>query len=231
MHFHAFGPAMFCFIPRLMGRKVIVQGHGLEWKRSRWSIAGKMFLKLSEIPSVKFCNTLTVVSKVQQKYIRENYGIESVVIPTGVNPPVREEPQLIKEYGLKGNDYILFASRLVREKGAHYLINAYNSLKTNKKLVIAGDAEHEDKYKSELNRLAKGNEKIIFPGFATGKLLNELFSNCYLYVQPSEIEGLPIALLEAMSYGNCCLASDIEENIYRRLPEVYLEKHSIFSLK
>jgi len=213
VHFHAFGPSMFCFIPKLLGEKVVVQGHGLEWKRSKWGIVGKLFLKLSEVPSIKFPHILTVVSKVQQQYIKEKYGRESICIPTGVNPPQIEKPDLIKKYGLQGNDYIFFAARLVREKGAHYLIDAYKRLKTDLKLVIAGNAQHEDKYKSELYKLAEGNRNIIFTGFVTGKLFHELFSNCYIFVLPSEIEGLPIALLEAMSYGNCCLVSNIPENL------------------
>jgi glycosyltransferase involved in cell wall biosynthesis len=114
VHFHAFGPAMFCFIPRLLGKKVVVQGHGLEWKRSKWGIAGRLFLRLSEIPSVKFPHVLSVVSKVQKKYLKERYGIESVHISTGVNTPQIEKPDIIKQYGLIGNDYILFAARLVR---------------------------------------------------------------------------------------------------------------------
>ena len=212
VHFHAFGPAMFCFIPRLLGKKVVVQGHGLEWKRSRWGLGGRLFLKLTEIPSVRLPHTVTVVSEVQKKYVKDKYGIDCVYIPTGVNLPQKEEPDLIKQYGLNGNDYILFAARLVREKGAHYLIRAFNKLKTDLKLVIAGDAQHEDTYKAELHNLAKDNKKIIFTGFVTGKLLHELYSNCYLFVLPSEIEGLPTALLEAMSYGDCCLVSDIPEN-------------------
>lgn len=213
VHFHAFGPAMFCFIPKLLGRKVVVQGHGLEWKRSRWGVGGKLFLKLSEIPSVRLPDALTVVSKVQQEYILKRYKRKSIYIPTGVNPPLNEEPELINEYGLNGNDYILFAARLVREKGAHYLIEAFNMLKTDLKLVIAGDAMHEERYKKELFRLSKGNPNIIFTGFVTGKILYELFSNCRIFVLPSEIEGLPTVLLEAMSYGNCCIVSDIPENI------------------
>lgn len=214
IHFHAFGPAMFCIIPRIFSKKVIVQGHGIEWQRSRWGFIGKTFLKLSEIPSVYFPNKLTVVSKVQQTYLKEKYNINSIYIPTGVNPPNILKPNLILEkFGLKGNDYILFAARLVKEKGAHYLIEAYNRLKTDLKLVIAGDAQHENEYKKELQKLSLGNKNIIFTGFVTGDLLYELFSNCYLFVLPSEIEGLPIALLEAMSYGNCCLVSDIPENI------------------
>lgn len=214
IHFHAFGPSVFAIIPRILGKKVVVQGHGIEWKRSKWNALGKTFLRISEYPCVKFPHAITVVSKTQQKYLKQRYGIDSVYIPTGVNPPKILEPNLINEkFGLKGNDYILFAARLVREKGAHYLIEAFNRLNTSLKLVIAGDAPYEEKYKEELRLLAKKNSKIIFTGFVTGDLLAELFSNCYLFVLPSEIEGLPTALLEAMSYGNCCLASDIEENL------------------
>jgi glycosyltransferase involved in cell wall biosynthesis len=181
--------------------------------RSRWGFLAKTFLKLSEIPSVRFPHAIAVVSKVQQEYLKERYGVESVYIPPGVNPPQIEKTDLIKRYGLQGNDYILFAARLVREKGAHYLIDAYKQLSTDLKLIIAGDAQHEDRYKSELYKLAEGDKNIIFTGFVTGKLLHELFSNCYLFVLPSEVEGLPTALLEAMSYGNCCLASSIPENL------------------
>jgi glycosyltransferase involved in cell wall biosynthesis len=212
VHFHAFGPSMFCFIPRFLARKVIVQGHGLEWKRSRWGRGGRLFLRLTEIPSVKPPQAITVVSEVQKRYLAERYGRESIWIPTGVNPSRIEKPDVITRYGLLGNDYILFAGRLVREKGVHYLVDAYNRIKTDLKLVIAGDAMHEEAYKKILYQASKDNKNIIFTGFATGKLLEELFSNCYLFVLPSEIEGLPIALLEAMSYGRCCLVSDIPEN-------------------
>jgi glycosyltransferase involved in cell wall biosynthesis len=212
-HFHAFGPAMFCLIPRLMGRLIVVQGHGLEWKRTKWGLAGKIFLKLTEAPSVRLPHKITVVSNVQRNYIKEKYGKESVYIPTGVNPPQIESPDLIKKFGIEGNDYILFAGRLVKEKGVHYLIEAFKKLKTELKLVIAGDAQHEDEYKALLNEMSKNNKNILFAGFATGKLLHELFSNSRIFVLPSEIEGLPTALLEAMSYGNCCVVSDIPENL------------------
>lgn len=213
VHFHAFGPSMFCFIPRLMGRKVVVQGHGIEWKRAKWNGFGKLFLKLTEIPSVIFPHLLTVDGLPQKQYIMEKYGRKSIFTPNGINPPKIEKPDLIKCHGLHGNDYIFFAARLVREKGVQYLIEAYKQLKTNLKLVIAGDAKYEDVYKTELYKLADGNKNIIFTGFVRGKMLSELFSNCYLFVLPSEIEGLPTVLLEAMGYGNCCLVSDIPENL------------------
>jgi len=212
VHFHAFGPAIFSFIPRLLGRKTIVQGHGLEWKRSKWGIIGKKFLKLSEIPSVRFPHAVTSVSRILKKYLLDKYGINSDYIPTGVNPPQVELPDKIKQYGLCGNDYIFFAARFVKEKGAHYLIQAFNRLDTNLKLVIAGSTKHEDKYKKELYRMAQHNKNIIFTEFVTGKVLREFFSNCYMFVLPSETEGLSTVLLEAMSYGNCCLVSDIPEN-------------------
>jgi glycosyltransferase involved in cell wall biosynthesis len=159
-------------------------------------LGARLFLRLSERPSIKFPHRITVVSRVQQAYLKYKYGIESVYIPTGVNPPQREAPDLIRKYGLNGNDYILFTARLVKEKGAHYLVRAYNKLRTDFKLVISGDAEQEEEYKSALHKLSQGNGNIVFTGFVTGKLLSELYSNAYLFVLPSEIEGLPTALLE-----------------------------------
>ncbi|GAB4390516.1 MAG: glycosyltransferase family 4 protein [Thermodesulfovibrionales bacterium] len=213
VHFHAFGPSLFSFIPRVAGRKVVVQGHGIEWRRSKWGLMGRLFLRMAEVPSVRLPHAVTVVSDVQREYLRRRYNLDSVRIPTGVNPPEIRKPGLIRELGLEGGDYILFAARLVREKGAHYLIEAFKRLETRLKLVIAGDAAHEGSYKSELFQLASGRDNILFPGFVTGELRDELFSNCRLFVLPSEVEGLSTALLEAMSFGNCCLASDIPENL------------------
>lgn len=214
IHFHAFGPAAFCFIPKLLGRTVVVQGHGIEWKRSRWNAFGRWFLMASEIPSVVFADRLTVVSEVQRRYLKQAYNRDSVVITTGVNPPRKRAPDTIKrQYRLHGKDYILFASRLVREKNAHLLIDAFKGVRTEMKLVVAGDAKHERDYKQSLYNAAKGDKRILFTGFVTGEPLDELFSNAYLFVLPSDVEGLPTVLLEAMSYGVGCIASDIEENL------------------
>lgn len=211
IHYHAFGSGVFQIIPYYLGRNVLVQGHGLGWKRAKWGFIGKNYLRASEFPGIRFAHAITVVSKVQQQYIKRNFKKDCVHIPTGVNPPKLEAPDLIKRFGL--NDYILFASRLTREKGAHYLIEAFKKLNTRMKLVIAGDAKYEQSYKKEIFKLAGNDKRIIFTGFVQGKLLNELFSNCSLFVLPSEIEGLATVLLESMSYGNCCLVSDIPENI------------------
>jgi glycosyltransferase involved in cell wall biosynthesis len=213
IHYHAFGAAAFSFLPRARGMHIIQQGHGIEWKRSRWGLAPRFMLKILEIVSVISSHAVTVSSKVQQRYLKNEYGIESTYIPYGIVAPKLEPPDLMRGYGLSGGDYVLFAARLVREKGAHYLIEAFNRAHTDVKLVIAGDAKFEDAYKAELYKLAANNPRIIFTGFVTGKVLHELFSNCRLFVLPSEIEGLSISLLEAMNYGNCCLVSDIPENI------------------
>jgi glycosyltransferase involved in cell wall biosynthesis len=147
-----------------------------------------------------------------QRYYSDKFHRLVVYIPNGVAPVLKVAPQEIFQYGLQGNDYIFFASRLVPEKGCHYLIEAFQSLtQVGKKLVIAGDGAPGDTYVESLKKHA-GNQ-VLFLGFVRGRLLQELLSNAYIYVLPSEIEGLSMGLLEAMNYGNCVLVSNIEENL------------------
>jgi glycosyltransferase involved in cell wall biosynthesis len=204
---------LFSIFPRLKGVSTVVQTHGLEWKRDKWGFIGQTFFKLADYTAVYFPHKTTSVSKIQKNYYEKKFKKEIVYLPTGVNVVKWRKPHWILEQGLEPNRYILFAARLVEEKGAHYLIEAFRSIKTDLKLVIAGDAAHAEKYKTSLKHKANADKRIIFPGFVTGKPLEELFSNAYLFVLPSTLEGLPIALLEAMSYGNCCVASDIPENL------------------
>lgn len=213
VHVHAVGPSLFSIFPRLKGIPTVVQTHGLEWKRDKWGTFAKTFFKLADYTAIYFPNKTTSVSKVQKDYYEKKFGREVIFIPTGVNMVEKRQPQWILEKGIEPEKYILFAARLVEEKGAHFLIEAFRGLQTDKKLVIAGDAAHAEKYKAYLKEKAGGDSRIIFPGFVTGQPLEELFSNAYLFCLPSTLEGLPIALLEAMSYGNCCLASDIPENL------------------
>ena len=133
-------------------------------------------------------------------------------IPSGVNrKPVRPAGQIKEKWGLEKDSYILYLGRIVPEKGVHYLIRAFKKIKTDKKLVIAGGSSDSNGYMDELKALAKGDDRIIFTGFVQGRLKHELYSNAYVYVLPSDLEGMPLSLLEAMSYGNCCLTSDIDE--------------------
>ena len=149
-----------------------------------------------------------------KEYFRETYQRETNVVPNGVEIPQIVEAKIISErWQLKKESYVLFLGRLVPEKGIHYLIEAYSRLQTDKKLVIAGGSSHSDDYVERLAAMTIDNDNIIMTGFVSGKTLEELYSNAYLYVLPSDVEGLPISLLEAMSYRRCCLVSDIKENI------------------
>lgn len=213
VHVHAVGPSIFSIFSRMKGIPTVVQTHGLEWKRDKWGIIGKAFLKLSDYSAVYFPNRATAVSKVQKEYYEKRFEREVLYIPNGVAPVEKRPPRWIVEQGLQPNQYILFAARLVEEKGAHFLIKAFRDIDTTMKLVIAGDAAHMEKYKAELRDLARNDPRILFPGFVTGEPMQELFSNAYLFCLPSTLEGLPVALLDAMNYGNCCLSSDIPENL------------------
>ena len=133
-------------------------------------------------------------------------------IPNGITrPDILKAEEITKLYNIKKDDYILFLGRLVPEKGVHYLIEAFKQISTDKKLVIAGGSSDTKEYENELKKIAQGDSRIIFTGFVQGQVLEELYSNSYVYVLPSDLEGMPLSLLEAMSFSNCCLTSDIPE--------------------
>ncbi|MFA6011414.1 MAG: glycosyltransferase family 4 protein [Desulfobacteraceae bacterium] len=213
VHVHAIGPSLFSIFPRLVGIPTVVQTHGSECQRDKWGPVGRTFLKLSEYTVVYFPNRATSVSRVQQEYFKNKYGKDVLYIPNGVSPMERLAPSWLLEQAIVPNRYILFAARLVEEKGVHFLINAFRKIDTDMQLVIAGDAAHSEPYKALLRTLAGDDPRIRFVGFVTGSPMQELFSNAYLFCLPSTLEGLPVALLEAMNYGNCCLSSDIPENL------------------
>ena len=212
VHIHAEGPAAFCWLPKLFGKKVIVTVHGLDHQRAKWGKFASAYIMLGEKNAVKFADDIIVLSQSVQQYFMDTYGRETIFIPNGVNRMKTIEASLIKdEFGIEKNDYILYLGRLVPEKGIRYLIEAYKNINTDKKLVIAGGSSDTDIFKYELETMAAGDDRIIFTGFVQGRLLEELYSNAYIYVLPSDLEGMPLSLLEAMSYSNCCLTSDIEE--------------------
>jgi len=212
VHFHAEGPSFMCFIPKLFGKKIVVTIHGLDWNRSKWGGFATWYLKQGEKMAVRVADEIIVLSKNVQEYFQTTYGRKTIFIPNGVSCPEKREAELIKrEFNLEKNKYILFLGRLVPEKGIKYLIEAFKTVNTNKKLVIAGGSSDTQEFTNELKELAKNDERIIFTGFVQGQLLEELYSNAYIYTLPSDLEGMPLSLLEAMSYGNCCLTSDIPE--------------------
>lgn len=213
VHIHAEGPAFFCWIPKMFGKRVIVTVHGIDWQREKWKSGfGSKFIRRGEKNAVKYADEIIVLSVGVQEYFEKTYGRKTRFIPNGVNHPEIQKPELITEkYGLTKDSYILFLGRLVPEKGLRYLIEAYKRTKTDKKLVIAGGSSDTDSFMKEIKELAKDDERILFTGFVQGKMLDELYSNAYIYTLPSDLEGMPLSLLEAMSYGNCCLTSDIPE--------------------
>lgn len=213
-HYHALGPSVIAFLPKILGKKVVCTVHGLDWQRGKWNRFASNFLKFGEYITAKHTNATINVSKNLVSYYKEKYGRLTYYIPNGIEEPVNMPPPDIikKKYNLSRNEYLLFLARLVPEKGAHYLIDAFKGIQTDMKLVIAGGSSHSSKYEKELHDMVRDDDRIVFTGFVEGNELSELYSNAYIYILPSDIEGLPISLLEAMSYGNCCLVSDIPEN-------------------
>ena len=213
VHIHAEGPAFFSWLPKLLGKRVIVTVHGLDWQREKWKSGfGSKFIKQGEKNAVKYADEIIVLSKGVHDYFRNQYGRETRFIPNVVNrPEIRKAELITDKFGLTKDSYILFLGRLVPEKGIRYLVEAFKNVKTEKKLVIAGGSSDTDSFMKELKELAKDDKRIIFTGFVQGQMLEELYSNAYIYTLPSDLEGMPLSLLEAMSYGNCCLVSDIQE--------------------
>lgn len=212
VHFHAEGPCAMLWLPKLFGKKCIATVHGLDHQRSKWGKFAKAYIMLGEKVAVKFADEIIVLSEGVQNYFKEKYERKTRFIPNGVNRPERVESELIiDKYGLYGNDYLCFLARIVPEKGLTYLIDAFKQVNTDKKLVIAGGASDTDDFMQELIKRANGDDRIVFTGFVQGQMLEELYSNAYLYTLPSDLEGMPLSLLEAMSYGNCCIVSDIAE--------------------
>ena len=212
VHIHAEGPAFMCWLPKLFGKKVIVTVHGLDHQRAKWGKFASWYIRSGEKNAVRFADEIIVLSEGVQDYFQNTYGRTTRFIPNGVNKAkLRKARQITEKWGLTKDSYILYLGRIVPEKGERYLIEAFKQTKTDKKLVIAGGSSDTQVFMDELKSLAKDDDRIIFTGFVQGEILEELYSNPYIYTLPSDLEGMPLSLLEAMSYGNCCLTSDIPE--------------------
>lgn len=212
VHFHAEGPCAMMWLPKLFGKKCIATIHGIDHQRSKWGKFASWYIRTGEKCAVRFADDIIVLSENIKKYFKDTYNRDTVFIPNGVCPAENAEAdEITKLYGIHKDEYILFLGRLVPEKGVKYLIQAYKELDTDKKLVIAGGTSDSGECLRELTSIADGDPRILFTGFIQGRVLDELYSNAYVYVLPSDLEGMPLSLLEAMSYGNCCLTSDIPE--------------------
>lgn len=213
IHYHASGSCAMLWLPKLFGIHTVATIHGIDSQRSKWGGFASRYLQFGEKMAAKYADELIVLSEGNRKYFKDMYGRNATLIPNGVEKPEIKEAKLILErYGLKRKSYILFLARIVPEKGLHYLIEAFKDIETDKKLCIVGGTSHSGEYVEQVIKMAEDDSRIMFLGFQQGAALEELFSNAYLYVLPSDVEGMPISLLEAMSYGNCCVVSNIAEN-------------------
>lgn len=215
IHYHGVGPSVLSFIPRLLKwrAKTIVTFHSQDRYHKKWGKVAARFLQLGEWTACRFPNHTIAVSKTIKRLCKMEYGKEVSYIPNGVKIWEVQGSNKIKKWDLEPDQYILSVARFIRHKGLHWLIKAYHKLQTDKKLVLVGESPYPSKYKDYLVNLAKGDDNIIFTGYQMGKYLDQLFTNAYMYVHPSEAEGLAITILEAMSYGKTVLISDIPENL------------------
>jgi glycosyltransferase involved in cell wall biosynthesis len=213
VHYHAMANGIFSFLPRIIGKKTIVTLHGLDWQREKWGPLAKLFIKTSEKLTCLFPNKVISVSRKIKDYYKEKYNKDIVFISNGIDVIEPKPISSLKRFGLKKDNYILFLGRIVPEKEVHTLIEAFKKLKTSLKLVIAGDAAHTEAYLEKVKKLAGNDERILFTGPLYGDEKIEAFSSARFFVLPSTIEGMPIVLLEAMSFGTCPLVSNIKENL------------------
>ncbi|HXZ31461.1 MAG TPA: glycosyltransferase family 4 protein, partial [Terriglobales bacterium] len=210
VHYHALGSALFSFFPRLTGKRTVVTVQGLDWQRKKWGKLATLTLKIGEAASAWWPNITMVVSRELQRRYKARYRIETRCIPNGAVIRERSCASKILEWGLTPDNYILFLGRFSPEKNCHLLIDAYENIATSLKLVLAGGSSHTNAYENELRKHASG--RVIFLEWVSGEHLTELLTNAALFVLPSDLEGLSLALLDAMGAGVCVLTSDIAEN-------------------
>lgn len=216
IHYNAWPPSLWSFIPRIFGIKSLMQGHGLEWQRSKYSPRQQKILKFMEKVTAHTNQHLIMCSEGQSIYFKEKYNKTATTIPTAVHLPNRQvnnEAEILKMYGLEAKKYFLFMARLVQDKNPDYLIKGFKDSKHgDMKLVIAGSNDADKNYVEKLHQLANGDNNIIFTGAIYGNEKDAILRNAYAFCIPSTIEGLSIVLLEAMSYKLPVIASDIEAN-------------------
>lgn len=215
IHYQSIGPALVCWLPKLFNRnvKIVATLQSRDYEHQKWGLFAQWSLKLGERLMCLFADEIVVVTESMLRYVKEKYNRNANYIPNGANLYEATGSDLIAEWGLAPDGYIVAISRLVRHKGLAYLIKAFKNLATDKQLVIVGDSSYSDDYVEELKSLAAGDDRIIFTGNQTGEALAQFYANAYLFVQPSESEGLSLALLEAMARRKAVLVSDITENL------------------
>lgn len=211
VHFTHQAPAIFAPLAKAAGMATVVTTAGLDWRRAKWGRVAKLSIRAAERVAVHCVDEIIVLAKAHAEYFHRAYRRSTVRVPNGLAPkPPPENADEVLKLGLRPRDYVLFAARLVPEKACHELVDAWSLVKTEKRLVIAGAGEAD--YVAGLKRAADP-EKVLFLGHVTGSRLEQLFGHAYLFVLPSHLEGLSVALLESMAHGVPALVSDIRENV------------------
>ena len=215
VHYHGVGPATLAWIPKLFKprARIVVTFHSLDRFHPKWGRFARLYLRGGEWAAVRWPHATIAVSRTLQEYCRVRFGAAVEYIPNGASVNPYPGSDLLAKWGLEPGGYILTVARLVRQKGIHHLIGAYDGFEKEKKLVVVGAAPFGGEYAEHIRRLSEGNSSIIFTGFQSGAALRQLYANAYLYVHPSEAEGLSVSILEAMAAGRCVLVSDIPENV------------------
>lgn len=212
IHYHAEGPCVPLPLAKHAGIRTVATIHGLDWQRAKWGKLASAYIKMGERAAATKADGLIVLSKSAQSYFQDIYGRTATFIPNGIEQKRPLPANLIKQkWRLDEGSYLLYLGRLVPEKRPELLIEAFRGLDTDKRLVIAGGGSDTSEYEASLRESAQGDPRILFTGFVNGDPLEELYSNCYAYVLPSDVEGMPMSLLEAMAHGRCCVTSDISE--------------------
>ena len=215
VHFQALGPALFCGLPKLSGAKVVTTIHGIDWQREKWGGVAKSVLKAGDWMMGHVSDGIISVSKNLKHYYEDRYRREVFFVPIGFSAPKTVPAGAAHElYGLTPGKYLLFLNRIVPEKGLHYAIEAFRQIKRDDfKFVIAGANDPNDPYMDSLYSQAAGDQRIVFAGYVDREAVHELYSNAYLFLLPSELEGMPAVILEALSHGCPVLTSDIQESL------------------
>ncbi|HEU0067616.1 MAG TPA: glycosyltransferase family 4 protein [Sphingomonas sp.] len=215
VHYHSSGSAPLAILPRLFGKKVVVTVHGMDWQRRKWNVFGKYFLQLGEWAAIRFPHRTIVVGPDLKTWLDTKYKSDVTYIPNGVEERVFRAPTRLAEKGVEARKYVLFLARLVPEKQVHTLIEAWMRLadKHGMTLAIAGPSWHSVDYAESLKRQAADDPSVSFLGEVDEEMLEQLYSNCYAYVLPSEVEGMSLSLLDGMAFGACVICSDIAPNL------------------
>lgn len=213
IHFHALGPSLFSFIPRLLSQATIIATcQGLDWQRGKWGKLSSKIIHLGEKAAAKYAHSIIVVSQALRSYFNRTYGVDSIYIPNGPGVYAESDPQFdfVRSFNLKPERYLLFLGRLVPEKRPELLIQAFQKIeRSGWKLVLAGGDSDTTDYIKKLFELSAGNPNIVFAGELKGSRLAEMVRGAGIFVLPSDLEGLPLAMLEAMREGVPVVASDI----------------------